>query len=662
MSEQPAPELRRPDAYAGGGRRGVPMPAYMGGFLLLAVAVVSSFILVMGHIGALSVPGCGHDSACAEAAASAWGRVPLIGWPTSFLGFAYFAGALVAWALSRGGLSRWFMAIVRLGALSSLLFVAVIVLDDYSCGYCLASHAGNFGFWILAERHRRPAAPSWRPAGALVLCFVAVSAVLAVTKWREMAAVEERGEAARSESVARIIAAANDPAGAAPQAVHGDPVSAAAPPASEPAAGPAAGPAPTVTEAARPEELQPEARREPPPAGGGFRGRYLHGPDPAPIRIVMFTDYQCIDCNRIEEDARRILAARQDVSLSIKHFPMSSGCNKHVERNMHPNACWAARAAEAAGLLAGNDGFWKMHWWLFDHDGAFTDQELTAGLQELGFDRAEFIRVMTGPETLARVEADIDEALSVGIHYTPMIFVNGIELKGFNVRGALERTVAEVARENPPARTHTADRPVAAAQKFIDDWREGAARALPADAHPRLLGRADAPVEIVVWGDLVEPGTARADSSIRAFVAGRGDVRYNFRHFPVNQACNPVAPRTLFEKACLAARAAEAALLVGGPEAYWRLHAWLAQERERVDESALRAAARAQGLDPDALVAAMERPEVAAAIEEDCRAGQQTGLASIPHIFIDRRFVPRWERDGESMVGRMVEVAARGGP
>lgn len=635
MSEQSAPGLRRLYQGERGGRRVVPLPAHLAGFVLLAVAAVSSFTLVMGHIGALSIPGCGQNSPCADAAASAWGRVPLIGWPTSFLGCAYFAGALVAWALSRGGLSSWLMAIVRLGALMSLLFTAVIVFDDYSCGYCLASHAGNFGFWILAERYRRPASPGLRPAAALVLGFVVVSAVLAVTKWREMAVVERRGEQARSESVARIIAAADE------------------------ASNPGAVPVASAPDPEPPSALQPEDGHQTPAGSGGFRGRYLHGPDPAPIRIVMFTDYQCIDCNRIEDDARRILAARQDVSLSIKHFPMATGCNKHVERSMHPNACWAARAAEAAGLLAGNDGFWKMHWWLFDHDGAFTNEELSLALQELGFDRAEFVSAMTGPETLARVEADVEEALSVGIHYTPMIFVNGVELKGFNIRGALERTVAEVARENPPARTHTADRPVAAVQKYIDDWREGAARGLQADTRPHVLGQADARVEIVLWGDLVEPGTARADSSIRALVAGRNDVRYNFRHFPVNQACNPVAPRTLFANACLAAKAAEAAHLLGGPEAYWRMHAWLAQRRDRVDEGALRAAARAQGLAPDELLAAMERPEVAAAIEEDCRAGQQTGLASIPHIFVDRRFVPRWEREGENMVGRMVDVAAR---
>jgi protein-disulfide isomerase/uncharacterized membrane protein len=666
VSEYPTPGDQRPDdtttaSSVADPQRSMSLPAYLAGLVLLGVAIASSLTLVMGHIGALGIPGCGHNSPCAQAASSAWGRVPFVGWPTSFLGLAYFVGAAAAWSLARGGLSRWHMGFVRLGALASLVFLVVIAIGNYTCGYCLASHAGNLGFWILAERQRRraPATVNLRPVGVLVLSFLVVSAVLAVTEWREKEAVAERGEQDRSESVARIIAAANEPDGGEPTPQAPTQVPASTPePGGQMTGESTPGTGAPVAEVQPPTAPQSEAGQSQPPWRGGFRGRYLTGPDPAAIRIVMFTDYQCTDCNRIEDDVRRVLAAHKDVSLSIKQFPMCKQCNKHFDRDLHPNACWAARAAEAAGLLAGNDGFWKMHWWLFDHDGGFTDAELTAGLQELGFDRNEFVRVMTGPETLTRVQADIEEAMWVGIHYTPMIFVNGVELKGFNVTGALERTVAEVAQLNPPPRTHTADHPPAALQKYLDDWRAGPVRSLPADAHPHSLGPADAKVEIVVWGDLVEVGTAKADSTIRALVAGRRDVSYNFRHYPANQACNPVAPRTIFANSCLASKAAEAALLLGGPDAYWRMQAWLAQTRERVDEPALRAAAQAQSLDPDRLLAAMEQPEVAAAIEEDSRAGQQMGLTGIPLVYIDRRFVPRWEREGESLLDRMVDLAA----
>lgn len=72
-----------------------------------------------------------------------------------------------------------------------------------------------------------------------------------------------------------------------------------------------------------------------------------------------------------------------------------------------------------------------MHRWLFDRGGGFTDQELNDGLTQLGYDPKVFIPVMTGEGTLRPVQQDIDEAQVLGISGTPMVFINGIELKGW---------------------------------------------------------------------------------------------------------------------------------------------------------------------------------------------------------------------------------------
>ncbi len=76
----------------------------------------------------------------------------------------------------------------------------------------------------------------------------------------------------------------------------------------------------------------------------------------------MLTDYQCIDCQKVEREIEEILASRSDVSLSVKHYPMCAEaapgvpCNPYVKQTLHANACWAARAAEAAGILKGDQG------------------------------------------------------------------------------------------------------------------------------------------------------------------------------------------------------------------------------------------------------------------------------------------------------------------
>ncbi len=134
------------------------------------------------------------------------------------------------------------------------------------------------------------------------------------------------------------------------------------------------------------------------------------GPEVAPIRIVMFTGYQCPDCRKMEPQVAELLKSRKDISVSIKHFPFCPDCNRHTPTNMQANGCWAARAAEAAGILKGTDGFKKMHEWLFSRAGSFTNVELSAKLAELGWDANEFTMTMQGPTTLRNVQTDIEEA------------------------------------------------------------------------------------------------------------------------------------------------------------------------------------------------------------------------------------------------------------
>ncbi|HEY3245498.1 MAG TPA: thioredoxin domain-containing protein, partial [Phycisphaerae bacterium] len=105
----------------------------------------------------------------------------------------------------------------------------------------------------------------------------------------------------------------------------------------------------------------------------GFTGRYRLGAEAAPIRLVMFADYQCKFCRQVELDIRQIMDQRSDVSFSVKHFPLCPDCNRTItEANAHPLACLAARAAETAGILRGNRAFWQMHFWLVEHGEDLT--------------------------------------------------------------------------------------------------------------------------------------------------------------------------------------------------------------------------------------------------------------------------------------------------
>lgn len=599
----------------------------IGMIALLAVALLASAMLVIQHFGA-GLPGCGPRSACDDLAATAWGRVPGLGWPIALVGVAWFAGLLAAWATGRGPIPGIMRGLALLGGAFSLIYIVVMLGLGKICPYCLIVHLANLGFvGLLLAATRRPgrarAVSPGRWLGTAGGVFVVVlGALLLVSAGQEkgrMAAAESERERSASEIVERSQSQQT------------------------------------------PEELWGEE---------GFRGRYVHGPEEAAIRVVMFTDYQCPDCNRIESEIEPILKQRDDISLSVMHFPFCRNadggkiCNKYAPRDLHANACRAARAAEAAGIVGGNAAFWDMHFWIFSRSGNFTQAELDQKIGAMGLDREDFLAAMQGDQTLSIVHQDVERAHSLGLHYTPMIFINGVELKGWNAANALARTIAQVAATNPPRRSARDDHPAPAIEKYVADWEEQRVIRLPGDIHEIRYGQAAGPtVEVVLWGDYQEKNSINLDREIRAAMETQPGVRYTFRHFPVNRDCNPTLPERLppesvHDQACWAAQLVEAAGYVGGDEAYLRAHEWAMAHQEALASPDVRTAAGALGLDSGALLEAMSSERVRQAVEDDCQAASRLGVRSIPLVYVNGKFVPRAARDGLDVMTQIMKRAA----
>ena len=412
---------RPEDAPQAGAPSAIPVARFAGGAILLAGSAGVMLLMALQHLVGLNLPGCGPGSACARAAQSIWGRVPGLGWPVSFVGLAYFVALLVAWGMSRRGLSRAVRGAANLGALVSLVYVLVLVLGPHGCLYCIAAHAGNIGFWMIVGRIDPAPGASARPALALVLVFLGVSVALGSARWRRDLVVHLAQEQALQSSVQEIVASLRD-------------------------------------------SVFAMEVREQPPWDGAFTGRYLRGPAAARVRLVIFNDYQCGSCQRIEEQLRDSLIERTesgDLSISVKHFPMCAECNPTVDDvSHHRHACRAARAAEAAGILRGAEGFWRMHDWLVDRRGRLEEASFRVRLRELGFDPERFMAVMKGDEARTRIQSDIQQGVWLGLRATPMIFVNGKELQGALAKNGLRRAVAAVLAADPPLRTAEHDRPL----------------------------------------------------------------------------------------------------------------------------------------------------------------------------------------------------------
>ncbi|MBX3396940.1 MAG: DsbA family protein [Phycisphaerae bacterium] len=633
-------------------KAGAPDARYIGGLACLVLAVVMTLFLIVGHFNIMALPGCGEGGGCAEVTTGYWGKIPFAeppankgNYPVSFIGFAYFAGLLVAWAMSRGVISAAFRNLIRLGVAFSLMFIFIMLKQGHLCWYCLFTHLGNIGFWSIIEFGRLPSIASFRSPGIVAGVFSLASISLFVVDRTRSAELAAQRDKDADESVKEIIASSQDRTSDTSNA---------------------GGASTTIEDTASSGKPTPAVEVKLPP----FTGRYRWGPEAAPVRMLMFTDYQCPDCRAVESVARRILAEHKDVSLSIKHFPMDQSCNTRMSKTLHANACWAARAAETAGILHGDTGFWEMHHWLFDRRGSFTDAELNVALGEMGYNPQEFISIMTGPQTLELVQMDIQEAYDVAVFFTPMIFINGVHLRGVFEQNAdkLRQSVETLLAQNLPALTAASDRKPSAAETVVGDWKEERSRPLPPDPNAWLKGPADARVKIVMWADYQEQWTVAADQAIRAWMQGKPDVSYSYRHFPFNQECNEVVLRTAFPNSCVAARAAEAAGALGGVDAFWRMHEWLMANQPSVNQSSVVAAAAQMGLDSQAFMASMASEPVASAIRADCLAAKPTREGSfsllyrggIPTIYINGRAVPRFRLDQTMMLDKILDAAYAG--
>jgi Na+/H+ antiporter NhaA len=140
-----------------------------------------------------------------------------------------------------------------------------------------------------------------------------------------------------------------------------------------------------------------------------------------------------------------------------------------------------------------------------------------------------------------------------------------------------------------------------------------------------IRGPARAPVTIVEYGDFECPYCGQAEPVIRELLAGHGDVRYVWRHLPLND----VHPH-----AQLAAEAAEAAAAQG---AFWPMHDLLLAHQDDLEISDLIRHADDLGLDGARFREHLRRRAGAARIAEDIDTADLSGVSGTPTFFINDR-------------------------
>ena len=150
--------------------------------------------------------------------------------------------------------------------------------------------------------------------------------------------------------------------------------------------------------------------------------------------------------------------------------------------------------------------------------------------------------------------------------------------------------------------------------------------AVPVDPkRDHFRGPEDAPVTLLEYGDFQCPYCGQAESVIRELLRDFGDVRYVWRHLPLND---------VHADAQLAAEAAEAA---AEQDAFWEMYELLLTHQDALTVTDLIGYAEQLGLDAERFGHDLEEHVGAARIAEDVDGADLSSVSGTPTFFVNGR-------------------------
>jgi protein-disulfide isomerase len=341
------------------------------------------------------------------------------------------------------------------------------------------------------------------------------------------------------------------------------------------------------------------------PVGFTEEGYPYRGNPNAPITVYEYSDYECPFCARhviqTEPALKDSYVSDGDVKFVFRDLPLES---------LHPNAIPAAVAANCVAEQ-GIVPYWQMHRLLFRAQQEWSRAADSASIfarlaEEAGANPETYASCLAerSDEKEAAVRESVAEAQSLGFSGTPsFLFVNEVTGEEFTLVGAQPYTAFESYIDTILAGGAPVD-PAAAQQQpqgepQIPYWAQAEGLAPDPDnpgftmAGDSWRGNPDAPLTVIEFSDFQCPFCRRhalnTQPVLDAQFVDTGDVRWVFKHFPVEQS---------HPQAAAASAASECA---GYQGQFWEMHHLLFERTEEWGNSNVDAAltALAQELDLD---------------------------------------------------------------
>ena len=165
-----------------------------------------------------------------------------------------------------------------------------------------------------------------------------------------------------------------------------------------------------------------EAQTKPAPLETRSKGS-LH----APVTVYEMSDFQCPYCRKFAQETfpglERSYISTGKVRWVFINFPLT---------DIHPHA---AAAAELALCAAKQNGFWRVHDLLFQHQDTWAPLKeagpfFVSLADSAGLSKPALVTCLEAPETLQAVQADAEGAARSGAGSTPTFYIEGGLLEG----------------------------------------------------------------------------------------------------------------------------------------------------------------------------------------------------------------------------------------
>jgi protein-disulfide isomerase len=361
----------------------------------------------------------------------------------------------------------------------------------------------------------------------------------------------------------------------------------------------------------------------------------------APVTIVIYSDFQCPFCSRVEPtlDQVRSTYGSDKVRTIWKNNPLP----------FHQNAKPAAEAAQGVFAMAGNDAFWKFHDTAFKNQGSLSQDSYEKWAKDAGVkDAAAYKAGLDGHKWADKVDKDLNDGKAAGVQGTPAFFVNGVFINGAQpfdsfkkvIDQELQKAQAKIAAGTPKSRIYVEmtkenkkNQPAAKAEDEEDKEDTKSVFRIPVGSSP-VLGGPTALVTIIEFSDFQCPFCSRVEPTLKGLRDKYGDkLRLVWKNepLPFHPAAEPAA------QAAMEVRAEK------GDKGFWDAHdKFFANQPGLMNGSnanidSIVKIASETGASADKLKKAISDHTHKKEIDADSDLGEDFQANGTPHFFVNGR-------------------------